>query len=120
MGSSKEARFILKLIKGTRVDAYIWSSRPPHADSILDPEKIIGKIYETEVNDRTIKVFKYKFKHYHDEYDYEYAYRIRLELIDDAGFTEYEFEHDSSLWDLYEVIREQASDVTDFLDEFLK
>jgi len=54
-----------------------------------------------------------------EDYNYEWSQRIRLELLDNDGHSDFEFEYLNSMNDLYDIVREQTSNVSDFIDNIL-
>lgn len=119
MKNDKLSQFILKLIKLTKIGEVAWSSSNPTDDELPSGEFILDKVYETNFNDRDLRLYRYKYKYYKDEYDIEWLQRIRLELLDDKGNVDYEFEYMNSMSDLYDIVREQTSNVIDFIDDVL-
>lgn len=119
MKSDKLSQFIIKLIKLTKTGEVRWSSINPANDELPNGEYILDKMYETTFNERDLRLYRYKYRYYKDEYDYEWSQRVRLELIDPKGNVDYEFEYMNSLNDLYDIVREQTSDVLDFIDDVL-
>jgi len=119
MRSDKLSQFIIKLIKLTKSSELTWDSISPRDTELPNGEVILDKLYETTVNDRNFKLYRYKYKHYRDEYNFEWPQRIRLELLDSDGITDFEFEYQNSMNDLYEIVREQTSNVSNFIDSVL-
>lgn len=119
MRSDKLSQFIIKLIKLTKSNELTWESISPRDPELPNGEVILDKLYETTVNDRDFRLYRYKYKYYRDEYDFEWSQKIRLELLDNDGNTDYEFEYQNSMNDLYDIVREQTSNVSDFIDDIL-
>lgn len=119
MRSDKLSQFIIKLIKLTKSNELTWESISPRDTELPNGEVILDKLYETTVNDRDFRLYRYKYKYYRDEYDFEWSQRIRLELLDNDGNTDFEFEYQNSMNDLYDIVREQTSNVSDFIDSIL-
>lgn len=119
MRSDKLSQFIIKLIKLTKSNELTWESISPRDPELPNGEVILDKLYETTVNDRDFRLYRYKYKYYRDEYDFEWSQRIRLELLDNEGNTDFEFEYQNSMNDLYDIVREQTSNVSDFIDDVL-
>ena len=86
---------------------------------LVSGDFIIGKIYKSEIDNSVFRLTKYKFKDWRDFDEFEWNLRVRLELIDSFGETEYEFEYDNSLNDLYDIVREQISNVSTIVDNIL-
>lgn len=119
MKNQKFAQFVVKLIKLTRSNDITWNSFAPKDEELLSGEIVLDKIYETSINFKSFRLYRYKLKLYIDEYNFEWDQRIRLELLDAFGNTDYEFDYDNSLDDLYEIVREQTSNVINIIDDIL-
>lgn len=119
MKSDKLSLFIIKLIKLTKSNELTWNSTTPREAELPNGEVILDKLYKTTFNERDFRLYRYKYKYYRDEYDFEWSQRIRLELLDSDGHTDFEFEYQNSMNDLYEIVREQTSNVSDFIDNVL-
>jgi hypothetical protein len=118
MKSEKVSQFIIKLIKLTKSGELIWES--VGSEEIDMPlGDILGKIYEATINNRRLQLYRYKIKYYNDEFDFEWIQKIKLELLDDHGKPDYDFEYDNSINDLYNIVREHTSNVSDFIDDIL-
>jgi len=100
MKSDKLSQFIIKLIKLTRSSELKWSSRTPTDDALPNGEFILDKLYEANVNDRDFRLYRYKYRNYFEDYNYEWSQRIRLELLDNDGHSDFEFEYLNSMNDL--------------------
>jgi hypothetical protein len=118
MKSEKVSQFIIKLIKLTKTGELVWSS---DVSTVIEMPigELMGKVYEANINDRKLHIYRYKVKYYNDEVDYEWVQKIKLELLDDHGKPDYEFEYDNSISDLYNIVREHTSNVAEFIDDIL-
>ncbi len=96
--------------------SYLYSNRD---NELPSGEYLLDKIYETKIEDRSFKLYKYKYKVWKEEFDYEWQSSIKLELADKGGDIDYEFEYDNSFNDLYSIVREQCSNVIDVIDSIL-
>lgn len=119
MKSEKVSQFVIKLIKLTRSGELTWESFSSTDTELPNGEVVLDKVYSAKIGGKTFHLYRYKFKFYRDEYDFEWVPRIRLELMDDNGKTDYEFEYDNSMNDLYDIVREQTSNVADIVDVLL-
>lgn len=119
MKSEKVSQFVIKLIKLTRSGELTWRSFANDTEELPNGEFVVDKIYEATISGKKFHLYRYKFKFFRDEFDFEWAQRIRLELMDSGGNTDYEFEYDNSMNDLYDIVREQTSNVTDVVDDIL-
>lgn len=119
MKNEKFSQFVIKLIKMTRGGELEWRSLSVQDDELPSGEFILDKIYQATINSRQFNLYRYKYKFFRDEFDFEWATRIRLELLDNAGYTDYEFEYNNSFDDLYDIVREQTSNVVDVIDDIL-
>jgi hypothetical protein len=119
MKSEKVSQFVIKLIKLTTSDEVKWTSYSTINNELLNGEVILDKTYLTSLNGRKFQLYKYKYKVYRDEYDYEWSQKIRLGLVDINGKSDYEFEYDNSMNDLYDIVRERTSNIMDIVDDIL-
>lgn len=119
MNREKTTQFVIKLIKLTRSGELDWVSNPVSNPLLANGEVIIDKIYKAVIDSNTLKLYRYTCKYFHDEDEFEWVHRIRLELIDKRGDTDYEFDYDNSMNDLYDIVREQTSNVSEIVDDLL-
>lgn len=120
MIKDKVTQFVLKLIKLTKNNEITWKGFIPADTELPNEEVILDKIYETTVSEKQLHLFRYKFKYFTDEYEYQWVQKVRLELIDTKGETDYVFKYENSMNDLYDIVREQASNVNQLIDDILK
>lgn len=119
MKNEKVTQLVLRLIKMTSHNEIKWEPNNVYSPELPSGEVILDKIYSTVLTNGRFRIYRYKFKVWVDEDRFEWSQRIRLELIDKGGFTEYEFVYENSMNDLYDIVREQASNVSSILDEIL-
>jgi hypothetical protein len=119
MKTEKVTQLVLKLLKMTSNNEINWNSYSVSNPDLPNGETILDKIYSTILGQGKFRVYRYKYKFWIDEEKFEWIQRIRLELIDSSGNTEFEFEYENSMNDLYEVIREQTSNVSNIIDDIL-
>ena len=120
MIKDKITQLVLKLIKLTKNNEVKWRSFIPAETELPNEEVIIDKIYESVINDKRFQLYRYKAKYFIDEYEFQWVQRIRLELIDDKGETDYVFKFENSMNDLYDIVREQSSNVNQLIDDILQ
>lgn len=120
LGSSREERFISKLIKDTKKGDITWEDLPNRVLNLPSNERAIGKVYKTSINDQNLRIYEYQIKHYQDEYSWDWVERLRLELIDNDDDTLFEFSEDYSLFKLYNAVRKANSNVDEIMKDFLK
>lgn len=119
MKNEKLTQFIIKLIKLTRSEELTWTPYIPKDKELPGGGVILDKGYETTISDRNIVLYRYKYKYYTDEFNFDWFTKINLELQDSDGHTDYVFDFNNSMNDLYDIVREQTSEVLDIIDEFL-
>lgn len=119
MKTDKVTQLVLKLIKLTSNNEIKWDGNSVYSPELPNGEIILDKIYKTAYSGGRFQIYRYKFKSWMDEDRFEWSQRIRLELVDSQGHTDYEFEYENSMNDLYEIVREQASDVENLIDNIL-
>jgi hypothetical protein len=119
MIKDKVTQFVLKLIKLTKNKEITWKGFIPLDTDLPNEEVILDKIYKTTVSDKQLHLYRYKFKYFIDEYEYQWVQKVRLELIDSKGETDYVFKYENSMNDLYDIVREQASNVNQLIDDIL-
>lgn len=120
MIKDKITQFVLKLIKLTKNNEITWRNFIPSETELPNEEVILDKVYESTINESRIQLYRYKAKYFIDEYEYQWVQRIRLELIDNKGETDYVFKFENSMNDLYDIVREQSSNVNQLIDDILK
>lgn len=119
MNSDKTIQFVLKLIKLTNNNEVAWDSKIPDSPELPNGEIILDKIYTATILHKRFQLYKYRYKNWRDYDEFEWSERIKLELVDLYGHSEYEFDYDNSMTDLYYSVREHASGVLDIVNEFL-
>ena len=117
--SNIEERFISKLIKDTKTGIVNWEDISAKSFVLPTSERIISKIYMTEVNLKNLRTYKYQAKNYTDEDEWDWIDRVRLEMIDAENTTLYEFNYDYSVIKLFNAVRKSNSGVDDFMKNFL-
>lgn len=119
MESEKVTQLVLKLIKLTQNKEIIWKHYTVNNRDLPTGEFLVDKLYETEVGLRRFQLYRYMYKQWLDEENFVSVPRIRLELVDVGGETDYEFEYENSMNDLYDFVREQSSNVSEVVDDIL-
>lgn len=119
MKNEKVTQLVLRLIKLTSHNEIKWEPSNVYSPELPNGEIVLDKMYTTHLTNGRFRIYRYKFKVWVDEDRFEWSQRIRLELIDKGNFTEYEFVYENSMNDLYDIVREQASNVSSILDEIL-
>lgn len=116
--TNREERFIAKLIKDTNKGDLKWvidSSRI----TLPGNERLSGKIYLTDIDGQSIRLYSYNVKYYKDEDEWEWIESLRLELIDKGKETLYEFKYGYAFDKLINAVRKSTSDVDNFMKGFL-
>jgi hypothetical protein len=119
MRTDKVTQLVLKLIKLTKSNEIKWNATSISETVLSSGEIILDKIYLATAGAGNFKVYRYKYKFWVDEDRFEWTPQIRLLLIDKYGETEFEFEYENSMNDLYDIVREQASNVSTIVDDLL-
>lgn len=117
---NKENQFITKLTKETLKKNITWDDYLPNSIEGLSDEKIISKIYLTNVKESNLRLYQYQFQNSLDEYEWFWTTRIRLEIIDSFGYRLYEFGYDYALSDLFDAVTKIKANVDDLIDNFLQ
>ncbi len=112
-------KLVLKLIKLTKNNDIKWKGFVPDNPDLPNEEIILDKVYKTEIGDKNFHLYRYKYKYFIDEFEYQWAQRVRLDLVDNEGETDYVFKYENSMNDLYDIVREQASNVNQLIDDIL-
>ena len=113
------SKIVSKLINDTRSGILEW--RESDVGFELDAgEKIVGKAYFTELNNRFLRIYKYKYKSYLDIDKWSWGEGYKLEFTDINGNSEWKFPSANSIADLYDSVTYQISDVDNFLDDYLE
>lgn len=120
MKTTKVTKLVLKLIKLTKAKEIDWETMTTDEIEYPSDEVILGKIFKTSLSQGIFCLYRYKYKNWIYEDEYVWAQRIQLNLIDDQGKTNYEFEYTYSINDLYEIVTEISSDVDGIIDSILE
>ena len=117
--SSREERFISKLIRDTKKGEIEWTDQSNNMPVLSGNEKVISKVYTCKISGKNLRIYELQVKHYRDEDIWEWDEIVRLELCDDDGVSLYVFGHYYSLYKLFNAIRKSNSGVDDFMKGFL-
>jgi len=120
MDENKVSKFILELIKRTKMKDVIWSTSDRVPIFPDGGERYTDLVYTSELNGKIFRIYKYQIKVFRDEYEYEWSERIKFENVDSLFNVVYEIPYQYSLFNLYETVREQTSGIEDLIDDFLK
>ncbi|MDI1254542.1 MAG: DUF3395 domain-containing protein [Flavobacterium sp.] len=112
-------QFVIKLIKLTKGKEIKWSSEVPADRDLIMYEKILDKVYTVTVGQAHFRLYKIKYQSFIDEYEYIWLEKVKFESIDFEGNVEYGFEYDNSFNDLYEIVREQSSNINIIIENIL-
>lgn len=119
MRPDKIKQLILELIKKTKNDELVWDSYTLPNNELPNGEYVLDKVYESKIENGYFNIYKYKIRNWYEEDEFAWNTTIKFELLDKNHHTDYEFPYDNSLDDLYSIIREQSSNVTDIVDNIL-
>jgi hypothetical protein len=118
MDAKKNIKLVSKLNRETKEGQLIWQISRIQP-SLNNGENVIDLIYYTEVNNKTLRLYKYSTKYYMDEDTFEWTTSIRLEFVDRNWKSQYAFPEIAILSDLYETVRYKTSGLDDFLENYL-
>lgn len=118
LSEEKVSKIVTKLIKDTRNGELEWREDLDNLELGAE-ERLIGKAYTANLNNRHLRIYKYKYKLYLDIDKFGWSESYRLEFVDIHGNSEWEFPNTNSIKDLYESVTYQASGVDDFFDAYL-
>lgn len=120
---NKAILVIQKILRETKENKITWSSkmfRPSQFKGLGASEEIIGNVYETEIANKDLRLYKYKSKYFVDEERTEWIDYIRLEFFETFDYaTEWVFPYTNSLDDLYDAVMAQTANVDDFFNNYL-
>ena len=119
MKQEKVTKLILRLIKLTKNNEIEWTSISLRNSQLLGGEQSLGLAYKASLENGNFRLYRYKYRVWRDEDNYDWSDSIRLELLDVEGNTEYEFEYENSMEDLYNIVREQSSSANTIIDNIL-
>lgn len=118
--SNLEERFISKLIRDTKKGDLKWDKNDRISLILPDSEKVVSKVYVTEIDEKKFRIYEFQFKSYKNIEDWDWVERVRLELFDTDGITLFKFNYDYSLYKLFNSIRKSNSGIDDLMKGFLK
>ncbi len=78
-------------------------------------EELVGKIYQTEFEGRKLRLFKINRKVQTDEFEFNWIPAFKLEILDHNDSSDWEFPDHRGIWDLYDSVRYQVSNIDSFL-----
>jgi hypothetical protein len=79
-------------------------------------EELVGKIYETEFNNRGLRLYKINERIQTDEYEFNWVPSFKLEILDEYDNVDWEFPYHRGIIDLFESVRFKVSDVESFFN----
>ena len=117
---NKISKFLGLLIKDSETGKAEWTiSSTKRIDSLEGEQKLIGKVYEVDYLEKSLRLYKYSEPIQVDEFEYQDKVYFKLEFID---------ENDNNLWsfpfyirelgDLYNVVQIKSSEIDKFFDQF--
>src|ERR1700712_1059783 len=108
----KTSRAISNINKLTATDKIIWKTRLHSSDiTLAGEEKIVGPIYESQFDNRPLRLFKYSETVQTDEFDFRQFSFVRLSVLDNTGQSVWDFPKNRGLEDLYESVRFKVSGI---------
>ena len=119
LSSNREERFVSKLVQDTKKGELGWEDQPNSTLILPSSERVISKVYTTEIEEKNLRIYEIQVKHFRDEDDWDWVERVRLELFDADGATLFEFSYDYALYKLFNAVRKLNSGVNDLMKGFL-
>lgn len=119
MDFKKNERLIAKFNRETKEGKLYWQISWAQPVLLNNGEVVIDHIYYANIEDKTLRLFKYSVKDFLDEERYEWTTSIRLEFIDSNWKSVWAFQEIAILRDLYETVRYKTSGVEAFFDKYL-
>lgn len=117
--SNRKERFIAKLIKDTKLGKVTWDIEAKGKLALPGDERLVSKVYVTNIKDKNLRLYQYQIKHYTDEFEWDWVDRVKLEIFDDDGDTLFEYGYDFSFFKLLNAIRAANTKVDEFMKDFL-
>jgi hypothetical protein len=125
MNDILEKQLPIALIKLTQTKSIRWTvldREPICLSSLFDGENLDGYIYESEVNNKTVLLFRFMYD-YIDEHDtVRRDFSYRLVIADSSGIPETEMDgkYKYCLDILYDIVRESCHDVSNWAREVVE
>ncbi|MDR2115140.1 MAG: hypothetical protein LBP87_02040 [Planctomycetaceae bacterium] len=124
MNDTLEKQLPIALIKLTQAKVIRWKilNRGQINLTLFDGGFLDGYVYETEVNNKTVLLFRFTYD-YTDEHDIvRHDFSYRLVISDSSGIPETEMDgkYKYCLDILYDIVRESCHDVSNWAKEVVE
>ncbi len=117
---SKLAKLITKLIRETSNGNISWELSNVPLSLNTATEQSVPLFLQTDYKGKIIGIYDLRSKHYTDIDEYSWTRGVGLCIVDDQGRVTWEAKENLlSLYDLFNIAREQASGIDDILDNLL-
>lgn len=117
MTTKETIQLVEKLIEMTQNDILVWSTS--NGDNFGNTEKLYDLIYDVNYLNQNIRIYKYKFKVYSDELTFHWLEDISLELVNNEGFTTFNFPKVSNIEVLLNTVMYKTSNVNNFFNSIV-
>lgn len=119
----KEEEKILKavtcLIEQTQDGKLKWNACQPPNDITEGKEGTVHIVYQTERDNKLIRLYEYKDRVYTDEDVWHWDDRVALELSNEPKNAWWRFPRHSVIWDLLEAVKFKVAGADEFIDNLL-
>ena len=120
ISESKISKFVGLLISKTKSKDIKWNVAKYRPESLEGEEAIIGTVYETEFQDKSLRLYKYSVPIQVDEFEFRTHVFFKLEFIDNSKKNLWTFpRYTRELFDLYETVQVKTSGIDDFIDSVI-
>jgi hypothetical protein len=119
MATTHDRKIITKLNRETKEGTIKWDIIRNKPSSLSGSEVLIDNVYICKVLNKKLRLYKYQSKYFVDEERFEWTDSHRLEFMDGYGNSEWTFPADRGIYELYESVRFKASDIEQFIGDYL-
>lgn len=117
LGDNKISFVISKMNRDTKENKLKWSEPAIYRDLKLNSsEELVGKIYQTEFNNRTIRLFKINKQIQTDEFEFTWVPDYKLIILDSNWNIDWEFPRYREIEDLYKTVSYKVADMDSFFN----
>lgn len=108
---------ISKMNRDTKENKLKWTE-PVRVRSLKlnSSEELVGKIYQTEFNNRILWLFKINQQIQTDEFEFTWIPAYKLIVLDSNQDIDWEFPHHRGIMDLYETVSYKVADMDSFFN----
>jgi hypothetical protein len=124
MNDTLEKQLPIALIKLTQTKSIRWKmlDREQINSSLFDGGNIDGYVYESEVNNKTVLLFRFTYDYVNEDDAVQRDFSYRLIIADSSGIPETEMDgkYKYCLDILYDIVRESCHGVANWAREVVK